>query len=78
MVLQKFQMPGRESCVVEAQHWQVRRQMWKSSSCTAATTTETLLYKLATQIIEDNLEYFVMAGWNLGDIWKEMSSVIAS
>ena len=91
MVLQKFQMPRRVSSVVEhcdARHWQVsktdvggaaRMGGKKSSSCTAAAavllTTIDFLYKLPAHIIEDNLEYFVMVGCNLGDIWKNVFSV---
>ena len=88
MVLQKFQMPRRVSSVVEhcdARHWQVsktdvggvaRMGGKKSSSCTAVLLTIIdFLYKLPTNIIEDNLEYFVMVGCNLGDIWKNVFSV---
>ena len=64
-----------------------RRQMWAARQGWAARnhqvvlllllllTTIDFLYKLPAHIIEDNLEYFVMVGCNLGDIWKNVFSV---
>ena len=64
-----------------------RRQMWAARQGWAARnhqvvlllllllTTIDFLYKLPANIIEDNLEYFVMVGCNLGDIWKNVFSV---